>query len=133
MTQLILISHGEISRAIRDAAFDISGYRNDIHALAIRTGEAPDILKSGLKKLASAFPDENKIVLCDIAGGTPLNVAINLLTWYPETTQIFSGLNLPMVLSYMKESSHREKAWCLYQDGIAGIKDINEKVNDFLK
>lgn len=127
MTQLVLISHGDIAMATRDAAFDILGPRKDIHALSLRVGDGPLTLQQALDALSARHQNEPLILLCDIAGGTPANVALRFWQQHPETTEVFTALSLPMVLAYMQDDESHLPPELLLQAGREGIQDIGAR------
>ncbi|ADO50272.1 PTS sugar transporter subunit IIA [[Enterobacter] lignolyticus] len=129
MTQLVLLSHGDIAVAIRDAAFDILGPRNNVHALALRVGDSPQSLALTLHTLLSPSADEPAVLMCDIAGGTPANVALKYGLQHPQTT-VFAGLNLSMVLACMQDNSSYLSATDLLQAAHDGIIDISAKARN---
>lgn len=130
MTQLVLISHGDIAVAIRDAAFDILGPRNDVHALALRISDSPQSLAHALQTLLSPYEDEPVILVCDIAGGTPANVALKYWLQHRETTTVYTGLNLSMVLAYMQDNQGHLSAAYLLQAAHDGIIDISNRARN---
>lgn len=124
--QLVLISHGEIAIAIRDAAFDIIGPRDNVHALALRVGDSPRSLEHTLHTLLSPYEGEPVVLICDIAGGTPTNVALKYWLQHQHTTTVFTGLNLSMALACMQNNSAYFPAEDLIKvahDSITNISD----------
>lgn len=130
MTQLVLISHGDIAVAIHYAAFDILGPRDDVHALALRVSDSPQSLAHKLHTLLSPYTDEPVILVCDIAGGTPANVALKYWLQHRETTTVYAGLNLSMVLAYMQNSQGHLSTAYLLQAAHDGIIDISARARN---
>lgn len=130
MTQLVLISHGDIAVAIQNAAFDILGPCNDVHALALRISDSPQSLAHELHTLLSAYADEHVILVCDIAGGTPANVALKYWLQHRETTTVYAGLNLSMVLAYMQDNQENLSPADLLQAAHDGIVDISARARN---
>lgn len=100
--RILLIAHAPLAHALRAAAlhvFDDCGA--SVLALDVRADAEPeDTLLQAQQLLASQLSDTPLLVLTDVFGATPSNVAMRLA----ETRQarVLTGVNLPMLL----------RAWC---------------------
>lgn len=95
---LLLLSHGPLADALRETVHmlepDESG---EIGALSLAWDEAPDAASRRLEKaIADCDRGKGVVLLTDMFGGTPSNLAIAFLE--PGTVEIVSGTNLPMVV-----------------------------------
>lgn len=104
MTSLLLVSHGQVGQALLDAAIDILG-QNPMSTLilAVSPEDSPeDICRRGLELLEQRPEDEPILVLTDMLGSTPCNVATKLRS--SKGFQVVAGLNLPMLLHVLNHA-----------------------------
>ena len=107
--RLIVTSHGHLADEILKSASMIAGDMSDIISVCM---EAEDGLDGTTVKMKEAFAScENQplIVIADLFGGTPFNVA-SMLAGTRENTRVVSGMNLGMIIEY----------------SVSGIEDVNE-------
>lgn len=104
MTSLMLVSHGQVGQALLDAAIDILG-QNPMPTLilAVSPDDSPEtICERGLALLRQRPEDEPILVLTDMLGSTPCNVAAKLKAG--KGFQVVAGLNLPMLLHVLNHA-----------------------------
>ncbi|WP_373778315.1 PTS sugar transporter subunit IIA [Glaesserella sp.] len=112
---LILISHGEFSKGLLETAEMILGEIPKAQTVCLYPHESSDDFKVKFEQ-ALAQAEGEIVVFCDIMGGTPCNVAMRYL---PQLAGLYSGMNLPMVLSYVSE------------DGVDGLlENAKEQIHD---
>ncbi|QIW16495.1 PTS sugar transporter subunit IIA [Pasteurellaceae bacterium RH1A] len=97
---LILISHGDFATGLLGTAEMILGKIPHAHTVCLYPHEGSDDFKAKFEQALAKCQGET-VVLCDILGGTPCNVAMRFLT-NPELS-LYSGMNLPMVISFVSE------------------------------
>jgi PTS system ascorbate-specific IIA component len=103
---LLLVCHGQIGQALLDAAIDILG-QNPMRTLnlAVSPNDTPEaICKRGLALLAQLPVDEQVLVLTDMLGSTPCNVAAKLRG--SQDFRLVTGLNLPMLLHVLNHADN---------------------------
>lgn len=127
MTQCVLISHGEVAVAVRQAAFEILGVRDNVHALSVGAGDGPAGLEAALAALLAPYTSEPLVLICDIVGGTPVNVALKMWLRNRERAAVLTGLNVPMVLAFMQQDEVGISPEALLQAGREGITDISAR------
>ncbi|MCK3657026.1 PTS sugar transporter subunit IIA [Pasteurellaceae bacterium Macca] len=100
---LILISHGALAQGLLNTAEMIVGEIPKAQSVSLEPHESVEDFTAKFEQaLANA---EGKItVLCDILGGTPCNVAMR----YLDRISLYSGMNLPMVISYVSEEGETD-------------------------
>ncbi|MGT2755589.1 PTS sugar transporter subunit IIA [Streptococcus ovuberis] len=97
---LLLMSHGNFAKAAIESAELIVGKQNNFQTLGIYTVDDVEVLKEEmLQKVSSLDTSKGLVVLTDIIGGTPINLASQLLS--QEEVVVVSGLNLPMLLEVL--------------------------------
>lgn len=95
---LVLVSHGPLAAALRETVKVLEPEEpDDIHALSLAWDEAPESASLRLEKaIAHANGGRGVILLTDMFGGTPSNLALAFLE--KGRVEIVSGVNLPMVV-----------------------------------
>ncbi|HEY0781997.1 MAG TPA: PTS sugar transporter subunit IIA [Thermoanaerobaculia bacterium] len=93
----LILTHGGVAHELLAAAEVISGPISGIEALSLSWDDTTDQAKA---KVAAALErldkGEGVLILLDMFGGTPCNVASTFLE--RGKVEILSGVNLPMVL-----------------------------------
>ncbi len=97
MIGLMIITHGNLALELKSAMEHMIGNQNDIEILSITPEDDIDIQKNNIeKKLKELNQGKGVIILTDVFGGTPSNLALNFLE--PGIIEIMSGVNLPMLI-----------------------------------
>ena len=97
MIGLMIITHGNLALELKSAMEHMIGDQNDIEILSITPEDDIDIQKNNIeKKLKELNQGKGVIILTDVFGGTPSNLALNFLD--PGIIEIMSGVNLPMLI-----------------------------------
>lgn len=97
MVAVLILTHGGVAPELLAAAREISGNLEAFEALAL---EWTDGLEQARTKIDAALRGLDSghgiLILTDILGGTPFNVAMTFQE--PGKVEIVSGVNLPMVV-----------------------------------
>ena len=97
MIGLMIITHGNLALELRSAMEHMIGNQNDIEIFSITPEDDIDIQKNNIeKKLKELNQGKGVIILTDVFGGTPSNLALNFLE--QGVVEIMSGVNLPMLI-----------------------------------
>ena len=97
MIGLMIITHGNLALELKSAMEHMIGNQNDIEILSITPEDDINIQKNNIeKKLKELNQGKGVIILTDVFGGTPSNLALNFLE--PGIIEIISGVNLPMLI-----------------------------------
>ncbi|MGX8832937.1 PTS sugar transporter subunit IIA [Amedibacillus sp. YH-ame6] len=99
---LLVITHGKFGIEIVKSAEMIMGPQDDVHALALRPGDSVDDLRAQAFQVIedNAQKGLETIVLCDLLGGSPSNVALSCMS--KGDIRIFTGVNLPMLIEMLQ-------------------------------
>jgi len=134
---LILLSHGPLANALRETVHMLEPEEPDeIGALSLAWDEATEAATRRLEK-AIAGHDRGRgvVILTDMFGGTPSNLALAFLE--PGKVEIVSGINLPMVVKARalarEGKSAREIAHVLVERGRRAIVAAAELVDGAAK
>lgn len=97
MIGLILVTHGRLADQFVEAMEHVVGAQNAIVTVCIGPNDDMEQRRSEIAD-AIAQVDEGKgvIVLTDLFGGTPSNLAISLLK--AGEVEVIAGINLPMLI-----------------------------------
>lgn len=93
----LILTHGGLARELLAAANMISGRLSGFEALSLDWSDGFEEARSKVAAAVSRLDQgEGVLILTDMYGGTPCNVA---MTFYqPGKVEVLTGANLPMVL-----------------------------------
>lgn len=101
MNAVLLITHAPLAQALRSAALHVFPDAGPgVLALDVQADDAPELtLERAHAALEHLDAEHNGVlVLTDLLGATPCNVATRLLQEAPQTRRLLTGVNLPMLL-----------------------------------
>ncbi len=130
---LLLLSHGPLANAMRETVHMLEPDEpDDIGALSLAWEEATEAATRRLEKaIAEVDRGSGVVILTDMFGGTPSNLALAFLE--PGRLEIVSGINLPMVVkarALAREGRNaREIAHTLVERGRRAIVAASELVD----
>lgn len=97
MVGTLILTHGGLAHELLAAAQVIAGELPAFEALSLDWNDGHDVARSKiLEALARVDRGDGVIILTDMYGGTPSNVAKELAE--PDRIELVCGVNLPMVL-----------------------------------
>ncbi|MBQ7607096.1 MAG: PTS sugar transporter subunit IIA [Desulfovibrionaceae bacterium] len=100
---IVIVSHGDLGQALLRAAEFILGQQYDCAAISITTTLDVSETVARLNDAANRLDNgAGVLVLTDMFGGNPTNIALSLLG--KHNVEVVTGVNLPMLL---KVFSHR--------------------------
>jgi PTS system ascorbate-specific IIA component len=95
--RILIIAHAPLAQALRDCAMHVyAECAVDVIALDVLPDAQPEDTLAQAISAAGAALDEGLLVLTDIFGATPANVAQKLVTG--SHAKLIAGVNLPMLL-----------------------------------
>lgn len=104
MTEIILASHGSLSKGLLNTLSMIVGNPGDhVRAYSLNPGENPRDFLNELE-LEVTRSENQYIIMTDIQGGS-VHIALSELIQYPNVA-LFSGMNLPMALEVLTRSQN---------------------------
>lgn len=97
MIPLIVVTHGNLAKEFVKALEHVVGKQDQIFPFCIHSEDAIDKKRKELLKLVkNQESDKGVIILTDMFGGTPSNLAISLLDL--GNIEVVAGVNLPMLI-----------------------------------
>ena len=123
MIGVVVVTHGQLATELVNAAETIVGDQPGFAAVSIGWHDAVELARDEIAEaIARVDSGSGVIVLTDMFGGTPSNLAITFLA---ETrVEVISGVNLPMLLKLAgtrEVADLRELARRIREDGRTGI------------
>lgn len=98
MTALLLITHGRVGEAMMAMAIETLGKSPmPVGHLSVGIDDDPSGLLLQAREMVKAFNTDNIIVLTDLFGATPSNVAARLAEEFDNLVMIV-GMNVPMLI-----------------------------------
>ncbi len=99
MIGIVLAGHGGFCEGLRDAAQMIMGSQEDLAVVPLSPAENLDEYREKLQSARDEVDSgDGVLVLVDLFGGSPSNVAAYLLG---PTTEVVTGVSLPMLLEVL--------------------------------
>lgn len=96
-TRILLIAHAPLASALRDCALHVfPDCAQAVIAIDVPPHEAPETTLLAAQQMLGMSSDEDTLVLTDVFGATPANVAQRLVAG--ARSQLIAGVNLPMLL-----------------------------------
>ena len=121
--QLVLVSHGLFCEELKKSTEMIMGPQENIHTVTLLPEEGPQEFQAKLEAVIADLAEFT--VFCDLAGGTPCNVAAKMLM-SGSVFDLYSGMNMPMVISYINGEMIGSQGDIVAQaqEGIAKVNDV---------
>ena len=97
--RILLLSHGPLADALRDTVQVLESDAGDqpLGSLSLAWDEAPEHASERLQKaIGRADRGRGVVLLTDMFGGTPSNLAISFMDQY--RVEVITGVNLPMII-----------------------------------
>ncbi len=96
-TRIFLIAHAPLAHALRECALHVfADCADDVVALDVHPNAPPEESLDAARILMDREPDRPTLVLTDVFGATPCNMAQRLVDG--QLSRLVCGVNLPMLL-----------------------------------
>ena len=96
MVGLVVATHGKLAEELLRTAEGIVGTLERCEAVSVGSGSSMEECRARLAEAVHRVDaGEGVLVLTDMFGGTPANIA---LTFLDEKVEVVTGVNLPMIL-----------------------------------
>ncbi len=124
MIGMVLVTHGRLAEEFVAALEHVVGPQRNVRAVCIGPDDDMEERRKQIKDCVAKVDDKDGVVLLtDMFGGTPSNLAISLMA--KGKVEVLAGVNLPMLikLASARETQGLEDAVAAAQE--AGRKYIN--------
>ncbi len=124
MIGVVLVSHSTLSAAFKNAVEHVVGAQSQFVGICIEADDDMEQRRNDIiAAVAAADSGEGVVVVTDMFGGTPSNLAISLMR--PGKVEILAGMNLPMLIKLAKARETQTMQQVLLLSAEAGRKYIN--------
>ena len=97
MIGLVLVTHGRLAAEFVVAMEHVVGRQERVEAICIGPDDDMEVRRNDISEaIARADDGSGVIILTDLFGGTPSNLAISLMK--SEKIEVIAGVNLPMLI-----------------------------------
>ncbi len=101
MIGLVLVAHGQLANEFKLALEHVVGPQEQVGVVAIGPDDDMERRRSDILEAVKAVNDGNGvIILTDMFGGTPSNLAISVMQ--AGSVEVVAGVNLPMLIKLAK-------------------------------
>lgn len=128
MIGLVLVTHGRLAEEFIAATEHVVGPQEDVRAICIGADDDMELRRSEiLEAVGEVDSGAGVILLTDMFGGTPSNLAISVMDQC--NVEVIAGINLPMLikLASMRETGPLDETVVAAQE--SGRKYINVASN----
>lgn len=123
MIGLVLVTHGTLALALRDAMEHVVGKQQNLATVCIESDAAFEGQKAEIaKRISEVDSGDGVILLTDMFGGTPSNLAMSMAA--QPNIEILGGVNLPMLVKLAKIRGQMTLAETVQTAEAAGKKYI---------
>ncbi|TAL83779.1 MAG: PTS sugar transporter subunit IIA [Candidimonas sp.] len=115
MARIVLVMHAPLASAFAECARHVLGNKPNLVVFDVKPEEPPELLAPQLASLLTNADQDGVLILCDIFGATPFNIAQKALKLAAEQgTQghVVTGANLCMVLKALADQNKTPDDLC---------------------
>ena len=124
MIGLVLVTHGGLAREFVSAMEHVVGAQQNVTAICIGPDDDMERRRVDILEAVKAVDTgEGVVVLTDMFGGTPSNLAISIMD--QAKVEVIAGLTLPMLIKLAKVRQTESLEAAVEQAQDAGTKYIN--------
>lgn len=121
MIGLVLVTHGNLALEFISAMQHVVGKQEQVEAVCIGPEDDMEMRRQEiLQKAEHVNSGDGAILLTDMFGGTPSNLAISIMD--RAKVEIIAGINLPMLIKLA--SLRKDKS---LKEAVAGAQDAGKK------
>lgn len=124
MIGIVLVTHGRLAEEFRHAVEHVVGPQQHFETVSIGADDDMEQRRRDIvEAVARADTGTGVIVLTDMFGGTPSNLAISVMR--AGEVEVVAGVNLPMLIKLTSVRAGDDMAVALQEAQMAGRKYIN--------
>ena len=124
MIGLVLVTHGMLASEFRAALEHVVGPQENMETISIGPDDDMEQRRNEiLEAVARADDGEGVILLTDMFGGTPSNLAISVMD--NANVEVLAGVNLPMLIKLASVRSGNSMSEAVDEAQKSGRKYIN--------
>lgn len=124
MIGLVLVTHGRLAEEFKAALEHVVGPQEQIETISIGPDDDMEQRRQDiLSAVEAANSGDGVVLLTDMFGGTPSNLAISVMDG--KSVEVVAGVNLPMLIKLASVRADRELADAVDEARQAGQKYIS--------
>jgi PTS system mannose-specific IIA component len=124
MIGLVIVTHGRLAEEFVSAMEHVVGPQSAVKAICIGPEDDMERRRSDILKACAAVDDGGGVILVtDMFGGTPSNLAISVME--QTRAEVIAGLNLPMLIKLASVRQREDLQTCVAHAQEAGRKYIS--------
>jgi len=121
MIGVVIVTHGRLAHEFRAALEHVVGPQEQLETISIGPDDDLDVRRADmLAALARVDTGDGVVVLTDMFGGTPSNLAISAME--RANVEVIAGVNLPMLVKLAKVRDE-----CPLAEAVAAAQDAGRK------
>lgn len=123
MIGLVLVTHGRLAEEFRSALEHVVGPQTNLETICIGPDDDMEQRREDiLKALTTVESGDGAVLLTDMFGGTPSNLAISVME--PNRVEVVAGVNLPMLIKLASLRTDRSLSEAVSEAQDSGRKYI---------
>lgn len=124
MIGIVLVTHGRLAEEFRHAVEHVVGAQENFETVSIGADDDMEQRRADIvEAVRQADTGTGTIILTDMFGGTPSNLAISVMS--PGKVEVIAGVNLPMLIKLTSVRLGNDMDQALEESQMAGRKYIN--------
>ncbi|PSM16553.1 MULTISPECIES: PTS sugar transporter subunit IIA [Nitratireductor] len=124
MIGVVLVTHGRLAEEFRHAVEHVVGTQDAFETVPIEADDDIELRRQDIVEAVARVDDgAGVVILTDMFGGTPSNLAISVME--PGRIEVIAGMNLPMLIKLTSVRAGNDMAAALEGAQAAGRKYIN--------
>lgn len=99
MYNVLLLTHGSLAEKFKDTLGMFISNKDYVYAVGLKESGIQKFTDEVCNTIENIYSEENGVlILADLYGGTPFNVAVKEIKSKYNNVEIIAGLNLPMLV-----------------------------------
>ena len=124
MIGLVLVTHGRLAEEFKAALEHVVGPQEQVETISIGPDDDMEQRRQDIQAaVEAANSGKGVVLLTDMFGGTPSNLAISVMD--SKSVEVVAGVNLPMLIKLASVRADRELADAVDEARQAGQKYIS--------
>lgn len=101
MLGIVLVSHGNLAKEMLSVTEHVVGKQTGVECVGINVEDDVELKRHEiLEKTSAVDTGDGAVVITDMFGGTPSNLALSIME--ERNIEIISGMNLPMLVKLIR-------------------------------
>ncbi|WP_026885874.1 PTS sugar transporter subunit IIA [Clostridium beijerinckii] len=131
MIQIILASHGDLAKGMKDTLGMIIGDVSMVEAFSSYRNEEVNVREIVEKIVREKYIEADIFIFTDILGGSVNTEMMSLIKEYPKI-HVISGMNLPIIISVATQANEISESLLqqIIEESQQGIVNCNKLLNE---